>query len=194
MFKFLQNNYNKQSKRETGDTKKKEPASSTEKVQPNATKATGILNWFNKYPEVFSQDGGTEKPAMILDEDESLKQKIREKYETKKAQTRDENSANFFSQLQHDKNYKNKEQMEEANSELNDTLALRSASQVPMNFPFNNPSYLYEEQEGSVDLRSECSFLAKNNSFLNNNLNRSKNSKTPQKANAKNINSWNEVF
>ena len=38
---------------------------------------------------------------------------------------------------------------------------LESASQIPINL--QNPSYLFEEQEGSVDLRSEYSYCAKNN-------------------------------
>ena len=39
---------------------------------------------------------------------------------------------------------------------MSDTIMLKSASQVPMNS--NNPIYMYEEQEGSIDLRSEYSF------------------------------------
>ena len=170
VFKFLQNSYNKQQVKqsipnqlEKNDLKNRK---NQDKARLNA-KSNGILNWFAKYPEIEE----FENPAMILDEDETLKQKIREKNE----------QANYFSKLQ-DKNFNYQEQLEESHSinDLNDTLALKSASQVPMNLPFNNPSYLYEEQEGSVDLRSECSFLAKNNSFLNNNISKNKNSKSSQ--------------
>ena len=175
MLKFLQTNYNKQQKKldpnllEKFDAKKKPLA---EKPKPSAAKSNGILNWFSKYPEVFSQINEFENPAMILDEDENLRHKIREKNESAQ-------HANYISQL-HDKKFSNQDILEESLTDLNDTLALRSASQVPINLPFSNPSYLYEEQEGSVDLRSECSFLAKNNSFLNNNISRTKHSKTPQ--------------
>ena len=181
VLKFLHTNYNKQQKKldpnfsERFDAKKKSLA---EKPKPNAAKTNGIFNWFSKYPEVFSQINEFENPAMILDEDESLRHKIREKNELAQ-------HANYTSQL-HDKNFNNQDISEESFTDLNDTLALRSASQVPVNLPFSNPSYLYEEQEGSVDLRSECSFLAKNNSFLNNNISKTKNSKTPQ-SNCKNL-------
>jgi hypothetical protein len=189
VFKFLQNSYNKQqmkqqpvsSQLEKNDPKHVKPL---EKSKSNA-KSNGILNWFSKYPEVFSHIDEFENPAMILDEDENLKQKIREKNE----------QANYFSKLQ-EKNFNCQDLLEESHSinDPNDTLSvLKSASQVPFNhLPFNNPSYLYEEQEGSVDLRSECSFLAKNNSFLNNNISKNKNSKIPQTN--KNTKYGNEVF
>lgn len=180
VFKFLQNSYNKQQAKQSmsnqvdkNDLKNRK---SQERSKQNA-KSNGILNWFSKYPEIEE----FENPAMILDEDENLKQKIREKNE----------QANYFSKLQ-GKMSNCQDQLEESQSinDLNDTLVLKSASQVPMNLPFNNPSYLYEEQEGSVDLRSECSFLAKNNSFLNNNL--SKNNKQSQ--NPKNTKNRNEAY
>ena len=168
------------------------PANQGEKTTTKqaAVKANGIRNWFNKYPETNLPTETTENPAMILDEDESLKQKIREKCEMKSALD------NYMSPGRCDKNCKNRDQVEESHdlSDLNDTLNMRSASQVPLNLPFNNPSYLYEEQEGSIDLRSECSFMAKNNSFLNNNLPRIKNTKMPSKNGNKNVNSWKEVF
>lgn len=80
---------------------------------------------------------------------------------------------------------------------FSDTIMLKSASQVPVNM--QNPTYLYEEQEGSIDLRSEYSFYSKNqakrnqNEACNGNINK-KIHEDKTFCEYKDINSWKDVY
>ena len=110
-----------------------------------------------------------ENPAMIIDED-NLKHKQKER--TQPAQKKPNVNNEFIGQFE-------------------ESSIFNSASQVPINV--KNPSYLYEEQEDSVDLRSECSAFPRVNSMFNRNENYNI-SKLPRTPKHNEVNSWRDVY
>jgi hypothetical protein len=166
VFKSTDNNYNKQTKDHSEN--KKKPKSKQHKEK----KPSSLFNWSNKYnTDAMQSIEQFENPAMIIDED-NLKQKHKERNQPAQRKL-NVNNNEFIGQFE-------------------ESSIFNSASQVPINV--KNPSYLYEEQEDSLDLRSECSaFPPRVNSMFNKNENYNM-SKVPRTPKHNEINSWNDVY
>jgi hypothetical protein len=198
------NNHQQQSNPKSKSNLKERSKSKSENSKSSKFNFGGLFNWVSKYPDFFSQSEQYENPAMILDDDKLSSTdnnlKTTKTYKSESSilnNTINNTNKEFFSykklrakERRNLSSKKNKDQYYDPLSRKNSVANLsdlESASQIPINL--QNPSYLFEEQEGSVDLRSEYSYCAKNNIMDNSQHQKFKN------FNLKNqINSWKEVF
>ena len=158
-------------------------------------------NWA-KYPKMQANldrkdDMQFENPAIIIDDERGDVQQGPQKGKNYRKR-----NANNYNCKNNNRDYlDNMSRGEESIVAFSDAVMLKSASQVPVNM--QNPSYMYEEQEGSIDLRSEYSFYSKNGppnpparSKHENNMNLNKRSHDDSKTfcEYKDINSWKDVY
>lgn len=202
-----QQHHNQQPNQKSKSNLKERPKSKSENSKSSKFNFGGLFNWVSKYPDFFSQSEQYENPAMILDDDKlssiDNNLKISKTYKSETSilnNTTNNTNKEFFSykklRAKERRNLssskKNKDPYYDPPSRKNSVANLsdlESASQIPINL--QNPSYLFEEQEGSVDLRSEYSYCAKNNIMDN----PGQQQQRFKNFNLKNqINSWKEVF
>jgi hypothetical protein len=164
-------------------------------------------NQWAKYPKMQidrKDDSHFENPALIID-DERVDDSRPSNMKGKNFRKRHEQHEMNMTHNNHEY-LDNMSRGEESMVAFSDAAMLKSASQVPVNHNMQNPNYLYEEQEGSIDLRSEYSFYSKNapksgkqenNNMINNNIsNLNKKSNDDNKAfcEYKDISSWRDVY
>ncbi len=166
------------------------------------TKTTQQGNHWSKYPKVQPSNDrkDDENPAIIIDDGEERQGNLKGKQFQKR---NDKHHSNGNNNNNKNNDYSDNVSRDESMIAFSDTLMLKSASQVPCNM--QNPAYLYEEQEGSIDLRSEYSFYSKNapksakhpnDNIMNNMSNVNKKSHEDNKTfcEYKDINSWKDVY
>jgi hypothetical protein len=160
-------------------------------------------------------NGNFENPALILDDERNIGYNMKttsvnsteHNFHLKKAPPNFNKVDNVHETRYHHHNipqnqdYGDNMSRDESVIAFSDTLMLKSASQVPMNPQSQNPNYLYEEQEGSIDLRSEYSFYHKNaanmhkkNALNAQNLNKKGGEETKTFCEYKDISSWKDVY
>lgn len=172
----------------------------------NNNNSKGANHHWAKYPKMQhnidrKDESHFENPAMILDDERGDERQTNVKAKgnfRKRHEAHDNMNHNNHEYLD------NMSRGEESIVAFSDAAMLKSASQVPVNHHMQNPNYLYEEQEGSIDLRSEYSFYSKNvppksgkhENNMNNisNLNKKSNDDNKAFCEYKDISSWRDVY